>query len=196
MAEIDSIGNNSYFAGVQNTLNSTIKKNQKKEEINKTKKSSFANLLSKKEEIEPEFSVAGLPPEISAMTLDEAAIFLKDAVDNAGNNLSEEVNQENIQNFKKAVSQFILFVVRNNYEVSSKRKKNRMGRDLIVPSRTNFFSNYAIPPHVIDPKYQVTVINKKLDELTQATLETQKDNLKILSQINEIKGLIVDLISS
>ena len=89
-----------------------------------------------------------------------------------------------------------MFVVRNNYEVSSKRKKNRMGRDLIVPSRTNFFSNYAIPPHVIDPKYQVTVINKKLDELTQATLETQKDNLKILSQINEIKGLIVDLISS
>lgn len=196
MAEIDSIGNNSYFAGVQNTLNSTIKKNQKKEEINKTKKSSFANLLSKKEEVEPEFSVAGLPPEISAMTLDEAVIFLKDAVDNAGNSLSEEVNQENIQNFKKAVGQFILFVVRNNYEVSSKRKKNRMGRDLIVPSRTNFFSNYAIPPHVIDPKYQVTVINKKLDELTQATLETQKDNLKILSQINEIKGLIVDLISS
>ncbi len=196
MAEIDSIGNNSYFAGVQNTLNSTIKKNQKKEEINKTKKSSFANLLSKKEEVEPEFSVAGLPQEISAMTLAEAVIFLKDAVDNAGNSLSEEVNQENIQNFKKAVGQFILFVVRNNYEVSSKRKKNRMGRDLIVPSRTNFFSNYAIPPHVIDPKYQVTVINKKLDELTQATLETQKDNLKILSQINEIKGLIVDLISS
>lgn len=196
MAEIDSIGNNSYFAGVQNTLNSTIKKNQKKEEINKTKKSSFANLLSKKEEVEPEFSVAGLPQEISVMTLDEAVIFLKDAVDNAGNSLSEEVNQENIQNFKKAVGQFILFVVRNNYEVSSKRKKNRMGRDLIVPSRTNFFSNYAIPPHVIDPKYQVTVINKKLDELTQATLETQKDNLKILSQINEIKGLIVDLISS
>lgn len=195
MAEIDSIGNNSYFAGVQNTLNSTIKKNQKKEEINKTKKSSFANLLSKKE-VEPEFSVAGLPQEISVMTLDEAVIFLKDAVDNAGNSLSEEVNQENIQNFKKAVGQFILFVVRNNYEVSSKRKKNRMGRDLIVPSRTNFFSNYAIPPHVIDPKYQVTVINKKLDELTQATLETQKDNLKILSQINEIKGLIVDLISS
>lgn len=196
MAEIDSIGNNSYFAGVQNTLNSTIKKNQKKEEINKTKKSSFANLLSKKEEVEPEFSVAGLPQEISAMTLAEAVIFLKDAVDNAGNSLSEEVNQENIQNFKKAVGQFILFVVRNNYEVSSKRKKNRMGRNLIVPSRTNFFSNYAIPPHVIDPKYQVTVINKKLDELTQATLETQKDNLKILSQINEIKGLIVDLISS
>lgn len=196
MAEIDSIGNNSYFAGVQNTLNSTIKKNQKKEEINKTKKSSFANLLSKKEEVEPEFSVAGLPQEISAMTLDEAVIFLKDAVDNAGNSLSEEVNQGNIQNFKKAVGQFILFIVRNNYEVSSKRKKNRMGRDLIVPSRTNFFSNYAIPPHVIDPKYQVTVINKKLDELTQATLKTQKDNLKILSQINEIKGLIVDLISS
>ena len=67
---------------------------------------------------------------------------------------------------------------------------------MIVPSRTNFFSNYTIPPHIIDPKYQITVINKKLDEMTQATLENQIDNLKILAQINEIKGLIVDLISS
>lgn len=195
MAEIDSVGNNAYLAGVQNAHNAVVKKNQKKEEIDKTKKSRFANLLSKKEEIAPEFSVIGLPTEISKMNLDEAAVFLKDAVDNAGNELSEEISQENIKKFKTAVGQFILFVVRNNYEISSKRKKNRLGHDLIVPSRTNFFSNYALPPHKADPKYQITVINKKLDELTQSTLENQKDNLKILAQINEIKGLIIDLMS-
>ena len=42
----------------------------------------------------------------------------------------------------------------------------------------------------------IDLVNKKLDEMTQATLENQIDNLKILAQINEIKGLIVDLISS
>ena len=196
MAEIDSIGNNFYFAGVQNTTSNSINKNQKKQEIDKTKKSKFASLLSKQEEVEPSFSVAGLPPEIAAMSLEDAAVYLKDAVDLAGNDLSSEVSQENIKKFKEAVGQFILFVVRNNYEISSKRRKNRFGHDLMVPSRTNFFSNYTIPPHVIDPKYQITVINKKLDEITQATLENQIDNLKILAQINEIKGLIVDLISS
>lgn len=196
MAEIDSIGNNFYFAGVQKTTSNNINKNQKKQEIDKTKKSKFASLLSKQEEVEPSFSVAGLPPEIAAMSLEDAAVYLKDAVDLAGNDLSSEVSQENIKKFKEAVGQFILFVVRNNYEISSKRRKNRFGHDLMVPSRTNFFSNYTIPPHVIDPKYQITVINKKLDEMTQATLENQIDNLKILAQINEIKGLIVDLISS
>lgn len=196
MAEIDSIGNNFYFAGVQKTTSNSINKNQKKQEIDKTKKSKFASLLSKQEEVEPSFSVAGLPPEIAAMSLEDAAVYLKDAVDLAGNDLSSEVSQENIKKFKEAVGQFILFVVRNNYEISSKRRKNRFGHDLMVPSRTNFFSNYTIPPHVIDPKYQITVINKKLDEMTQATLENQIDNLKILAQINEIKGLIVDLISS
>lgn len=196
MAEIDSIGNNFYFAGVQNTASNGINKNQKKQEIDKTKKSKFASLLSKQEDVEPAFSVTGLPPEIATMTLEDAAIYLKDAVDLTGNDLSSEVNQENIKKFKEAVGQFILFVVRNNYEISSKRRKNRFGHDLMVPSRTNFFSNYTIPPHIIDPKYQITVINKKLDEMTQATLENQIDNLKILAQINEIKGLIVDLISS
>ena len=196
MAEIDSIGNNFYFAGVQNTASNGINKNQKKQEIDKTKKSKFASLLSKQEDVEPAFSVTGLPPEIATMTLEDAAVYLKDAVDLTGNDLSSEVNQENIKKFKEAVGQFILFVVRNNYEISSKRRKNRFGHDLMVPSRTNFFSDYTIPPHIIDPKYQITVINKKLDEMTQATLENQIDNLKILAQINEIKGLIVDLISS
>lgn len=195
MSEIDSIGNNIYFSGIQNANSDIIRKNQKKEEINKTKKSKFSDLLTKKDKIEQEFSTVGLPQEISKMSLDEAAVFLKDAVDNAGNELSEEVSQENIKKFKAAVGQFVLFVIRNNYEISSKRKKNKFGHDLIVPSRTNFFSNYAIPPHVIDPKYQITVINKKLDELTQITLENQKDNIKILAQIDEIKGLIVDLMS-
>ena len=196
MAEMDSIEKNFYFAEVKNTKRNGINKNQKKQEIDKTKKSKFASLLSKQEEVEPSFSVAGLPPEIAAMSLEDAAVYLKDAVDLAGNDLSSEVSQENIKKFKEAVGQFILFVVRNNYEISSKRRKNRFGHDLMVPSRTNFFSNYTIPPHVIDPKYQITVINKKLDEMTQATLENQIDNLKILAQINEIKGLIVDLISS
>ena len=50
MAEVDSIGNNFYFAGIQNTTNNGVNKNQKKQEIDKTKKSKFANLLSKKED--------------------------------------------------------------------------------------------------------------------------------------------------
>ena len=66
----------------------------------------------------------------------------------------------------------------NNFEVSSRRKKNRLGKELIVPSRTNFFSNYSLPPHKVDPKYQINIINKKLDELTQTNLQGKINNLK------------------
>lgn len=196
MAEIDSLGTNYYYAGVQNASNDKIKKQQKKEEITKAGKNKFSDLLKHTEESEPAFRSQGLPPEIADMSLDEAVIYLKDAVDNAGNLLSDEVNAENIQNFKTAVSQFITFVVNNNFQVSSHRKKNRLGKDMLVPSRTNFFSNYSLPPHKIDPKYQIKVINEKLDALTRATLEGQMNNLKLLAQVNEIKGLIVDLMSS
>ncbi|MCR5187835.1 MAG: YaaR family protein [Treponema sp.] len=195
MAEIDSLNTNYHYAGVQASSNEAIKRNQKKEEISKTRKSKFADFLRNKEETETQFSVIGMPPEIAKMTIDEAAVYLKDAVDLAGNDLSENLSQENIQKFKTAVSQFITFVINNNFEVSSRRKKNRLGKDAIVSS-TSFFSNYSLPPHKIDPRYQINIINKKLDELTQATLQGNMNNLRILAQVGEIKGLIVDLMSS
>ena len=137
----------------------------------------------------------GLPAEVAAMSIDDAAVYLADAVSMAGNDLSENLTQENLEKFKSSVRQFIGFVIANNFEVNSKRKM-RKGKPLIVPSRTNFFSNYSLPPHVIDPKYQIEVINKKLDALARETLSTQMNNLKILAQVNEIKGLIVDLMSA
>lgn len=198
MAEIDSLGSQYYYSGVQNASNNAIKRNTKTEENSRVKKSRFSQLLKseKENDIENEFTLLGLPPEIQSMSIDDAAIYLKDAVDVAGNNLSDEINEENIEQFKTSVKQFITFVINNNFEISSKRKKNRLGHDMMVPSRTNFFSNYSLPPHKIDPKVQINTINEKLDALARMTLETQMDNLKILAKVDEIKGLIVDLMSS
>lgn len=196
MPEIDPLGTNFYYSGVQNASKENVHKKEKSEELKSTRKTKFADLLNKTEEPEPQFSAIGLPPEILKMPFDDAVIYLKDNVDLAGNDLSEQVNTENIQKFKQAVSNFVKFIVMNNYQVSSKRKQ-RMGHDLTVPSRTKFFySTYSIPPHKADPKYQIEVINKKIDELTRYTLQNQMNNLKILAQVNEIKGLIVDLMSS
>ena len=198
MAEIDSLGANFYFAGAQTATSEALKKNQKNEKTGSARKIKFSELLkSEADESQAEALAQGLPPEIAGMETDEAAIFLKDAVYNAGNNLSENLSKENVEQFKTAVRQFITFIINNNFEISAFRKKNpRTGKDLIVASRTNFFSNYTLPPHRIDPKYQIQVINEKLDELTRATLENQMDNLKILAKANEIKGLIIDLMCS
>ena len=47
-----------------------------------------------------------------------------------------------------------------------------------------------------NPEEIVNVVNEKLDALAKGMLMDQADNLKILKQVNEIKGLIVDLMQS
>ena len=145
MAEIDSLGTNYYYSGVQNASNEAIKRNTKKEEVRKSngaKRLDFGKLLKGEETEEPQFIAEGLnlPPEVAAMSIDDAAVYLADAVSIAGNNLSENLTKENVEQFKTSVQQFVRFVVANNFEVNSKRKM-RKGKPLIVPSRTNFFSN-------------------------------------------------------
>jgi len=197
MAEVDSLGANYYYSGVQNASNEAIKRNTKKEEVQKSssKKLNFSKLLKGEETEEANFIAQGLPPEISSMSIDDAAVYLADAVSMAGNDFSQEQTQENLERFKTSVSQFIRFVVSNNYEVNIMQKKRRFGKNG-QPSRLFVFSDYSVPPQKPKPKYSIEVINKKLDALARETLSTQADNLKILAQVNEIKGLIVDLLSS
>lgn len=191
MSEVDSLGSNLFYAGVQNSTNEALKQ-RKSEKISGTKKSKFRDLLkTESAETESSFVTKGLPPEIQEMSFDDAAVYLKDAVDMAGDVLSQEINNENIQKFKQAVSNFITFIVENNYEVSSKKP-----RRMTIVSPVNFFSTYNTKGHLADPKVQVKVINEKLDLLAQSMLDAQRNNLKILEQVDEIKGLIVDLMSS
>ena len=198
MAEIDSLGSNYYYSGVQNATNEAIKRNTKKEEVRKsgsTKKLDFAKLLKGDEVEQTQFIAEGLPPEIAAMSIDDAAVYLADAVSLAGNDFSDEQTQVNLEKFKTAVSQFIRFVVANNFEVNIKQKRQRPGKGC-QPSRLFVFSDYSIPPQKKNPRYSIEIINQKLDALARETLSAQSSNLKILAQVNEIKGLIVDLLSS
>lgn len=189
MSEIDPLGTNFYYSGLQNSTNEALK-NRKTEKSDKTKKSRFSELL-KTEDKEPEFKTIGLPAEIKSMSLEDAVIYLKDAVENAGNDLSLEVTRENIDKFKKSVSQFVSFMIQNNYEVTAKHPRRQQ-----FVSPVGMFSNYNTVPHKKDPKVQINIINQKLDQLTKETLRLQMDNFKILQQADEIKGLIVDLMSS
>lgn len=198
MAEIDSLGSNYYYSGVQNATNEAIKRNTKKEDVRKTgstKKLDFGKLLKGEEIKEPNFIADGLPVEVQSMNMDEAAVYLADAVSLAGNDFSEEQSQENLEKFKTAVSQFIRFVVVNNFDVNIKQKRQRPGR-AGQPSRLFVFSDYSVPPTKPKPRVSIEIINQKLDALARETLATQADNLRALAQVNEIKGLIVDLLSS
>ena len=123
------------------------------------------------------------------MEIEDAAVFLRDAVDLAGNDVAAAATSENLMKFKKTVKQFIEFVVLNNYEVKTKSRRGSS-------QPMQYFSKYNTKPRPKDPRMIVTTINEKLDAMTRAMLIDQKNNLQLLAQVNEIKGLIVDLMQA
>jgi len=103
---------------------------------------------------------------------DEALTELMDAVHSAGSDLRDRPFHDEILRYKRAVRDFINYVVDNAYTVD-KSQTRRKGKTKI---------------HV-----QVQIIDKKLEELAAAILSGQASQLERVSKIDEIKGLLVDL---
>ena len=78
MSEINPLGSSFYFSGIQNTV-ANAAKNEKKEKIT-TKKIKFSEVLKKSNELS-EFELQGFPAEIADMSIEDAALYLKDKVD-------------------------------------------------------------------------------------------------------------------
>jgi len=103
---------------------------------------------------------------------EEALTELMDAVHSAGSDLIDRPFHDEILRYKRAVRDFINYVVDNAFTVE-KSQTRRRGKTKI---------------HV-----QVQVIDKKLEELAAAILSGQANQLDRVSKIDEIKGLLVDL---
>ena len=191
MSDINPLGASTYYSGLQNAT-SQAAKNAQKEKTSGTSRVKFSDILKtgSKTQAEIEAEAAGFPPEIASMSIEEAAVFLKDAVDKAGNRLSESATTENIMAFRDSVKLFIKYVVENNYI----EHKKEFPHKLAAPQQ--IFSKYNNMPRKKDPRLIIQTINQKLDSMVRDTLNLQSGNLKILERANEIKGLIVDLMQA
>ena len=182
MAEISSLNaaNNQinsqslYFAATQaasQQMAQQAKKTEKKE------KSAFATAFEKRRE-EASLVSEGFPPEIAGMSEDEAVVFLKDAMDLAGEELKARQNLEAMENYRKKVSQFMKYVAKNNFAIITKKRfgRNRKGK-------------------AVDPFIQIRVIDQKLNQLATEMLILHGSNLNMLAKVEEINGLIIDLLA-
>jgi len=118
--------------------------------------------------------VEGLGPLREFAASEEALAELMDEVHSAGSDLIERPFSDEILRYKRAVRNFVHYVVENSYEVEKFQTKRRELRKL--------------KPHI-----QIQVIDRKLEELAAAILSGQATQLKLVSKIDEIKGLLVDL---
>ena len=192
MSDINPLGASTYYSGLQNATSQAAKDAKKNEKTSSAKKVSFSELKKSftKTEAEREAEAAGYPPEIANLSIEDAAVFLKDKVDEAGNNLSENQSTENITEFRNSVRLFIKYVVENNYVEHKKELRGRLANPM------QRFSKFNDRKRPADPRLIIQTINQKLDAMVRDTLSLQKNNLKILQQADEIKGLIVDLMQA
>lgn len=153
------------------------KRNKKEEEQKKTGgvRAKFSELLHKAEEIP--VTDPDLPMEIATMEFEEAVAFLMDGVTMAGEELKNSPLPEAYATYKKKITQFLHFVVDNTYDVEtqtgirSPRFKNR--------------KKYTI----------VTIVNEKLEQLAKDIMFLQSSQISMLAKIEEINGILIDLIS-
>jgi len=103
---------------------------------------------------------------------DEALAALKDAVHSAGDVLRDRPFQNEILSYKRAVRNFINYVVENAFEMEKSRT--------LLQGKQKIYS-------------QIRVIDRKLEELAAAILSGQTSQLERVSRLDEIKGLLVDL---
>jgi uncharacterized protein YaaR (DUF327 family) len=161
-------------ASLFTSLKREAKKPAAKTEAGETRKLSFAEVL---ESFAPEAAALKKAAPVSEETLTK----LMDAVHSCGSDLRDRPFAQEIISYKKAVRDFVNYVVENSFKVDTVIGLKRM---VAVGDRRE-------PQGKV--YHQVRVIDEKLEELAAAVLSGQTTQLARVSKLDEITGLLVDL---
>ena len=119
---------------------------------------------------------------------DESVSHLMDDVRDAGDKLMSRPLPEEIVRYKQAVRNFINYVVQNNFSLS---------REDGVPNflKPGFKGQRGTPEAMRGYGYtKIEVIDKKLEDLAAMLLANQGHQLNLVSRLEEIRGLLIDLL--
>jgi uncharacterized protein YaaR (DUF327 family) len=130
------------------------------------KKNAFSRLLEDVRETEEAAALPGTLPS------EEALQELLDDVHSAGDALRLRPLEEEIKRYKRAVRNFLHYVVENGY---------------MVKTESYLFN------HEKRAKVRIEVVDRKLEQLAAGILSGQLDQVAILARLDEITGLLVDL---
>ena len=91
-----------------------------------------------------------------------------------GKKIAEHPDIRDLKHYRSLVGEFINEVVTNSHEFSRENFLDRRGRHRV----------YGI----------VRQVNQELDELAQELIKNEKNHIAILDKIDEIRGLLLDLV--
>jgi uncharacterized protein YaaR (DUF327 family) len=118
---------------------------------------------------------------------EDAVNFLMDEVRSTGDILQSRPFPEEIMRYKQAVRNFINYVVKNTYELEHEKG---------IPKflKPGFSGQRGTEDAMSQKRYtKIQVIDKKLEDLAAMLLSGQKNQMKLVSRREEIRGLLIDL---
>jgi len=163
---------------------SRVKDDRKAKDLRRSEKTGFSriydNLMSKTaDQIGP---LRDLP--VSEDTVNK----LMDDVRDAGDNLRNRPLPDEIMRYKQAVRNFMNYIVQNVYS-----KEYEEGLPAFL--KPGFKGRRGTPEAMEGKQYvKIQVIDKKLEELASMLLSSQARQLELTSRLEEIKGLLIDLL--
>jgi len=99
---------------------------------------------------------------------------LADKITMQGEKLGKKVDIRELKIYKKMISDFLDEAISNSHKFSKQSFLDRRGRHKV----------YAV----------VKQVNNEIDLLTKDVLSEEKDNIGILKRLDDIRGLIMDII--
>lgn len=100
---------------------------------------------------------------------------LYDKIETQSNKLSDKLFIDDLINYKKLVKEFLNITVNNSHVFFKENSLDRRGRHRI----------YSL----------VKKVDQELDELTQEFLDLENKRINILKRLNDIQGILMDILT-
>jgi uncharacterized protein YaaR (DUF327 family) len=168
-------------------MNPAVYSQVKKEEPKKAKNAGHSGKIEFSRIFE-EIRGTELGPFLDLPVTEETLTFLMDEVRSAGDNLRNRPFPDEIMRYKQAVRNFMHYVVENCY---------RLDHETGIPKflKPGYKGPRGTPESMKQITYtKIEVIDKKLEDLAAMLLSSQMTQLEIASRLEEIKGLLIDLL--
>ncbi len=105
--------------------------------------------------------------------LQERLSLLFDDITMQGKKISKHMDVRDMKRYRSLIKDFLNEIVNRSHKFSRENFLDRKGRHRV----------YGI----------IRLIDQNLDELAEALMKEEKDNLSILGKIGEIRGLLLDI---
>ncbi|MEN8904858.1 MAG: YaaR family protein [Clostridiales bacterium] len=136
--------------------------------------SELANKDEKKNDDIPKIKFGDKLKMFSDKNTDEKIQLLVEKIIEQGEKLSKKIDIKELKQYKLLISEFMEETIHNSHKFTKEEFLDRRGRHRV----------YAV----------IKNVNKELDELTKDVLSSEKDNIKILNRLEDIRGLVMDLL--